>query len=267
LRNTLLAGNSAPSSPDISGAQLSQGYNLIGDSAGSSGYTDTDLVGTADMPIDPVLGPLQNNGGPTQTMALMPGSPALNAGDPTQLGSPDQRRVVRTGGVNIGAYQASASSFLLSAPDTVDPGVPFDLTVTAVDLFGQTAVGYVGTVTFTSSDTDPNVLLPDDYPFTLADGGSHTFGGGAVLITPGDQTITATDTADDTIIGTATITVNGTGPGRHTNQDRNPAALKPNALARLFSSDNGSLWEARAWAVMGEALALAHRGKAGQALE
>jgi hypothetical protein len=44
------------------------------------------LVGSAAAPIDPQLGPLQDNGGPTQTMALRPGSPALNAGDPNQLG-------------------------------------------------------------------------------------------------------------------------------------------------------------------------------------
>jgi hypothetical protein len=140
-------------------------------------------------------------------MALMPGSPALNAGDPTQLGNPDQRGVVRTGGVNIGAYQASASAFILSAPDTVDPGVPFDMMLTAVDAFGQMAVGYTGTVTFSSSDGDPAVVLPSDYTFTVADAGTVVFPGGATLITEGDQTITATDTSDGTITGTATVTV------------------------------------------------------------
>jgi hypothetical protein len=63
-----------------------------------------------DVAIDPMLGPLQNNGGPTETMAVLAGSPALNAGDPSQLGVADQRGVVRDGGVNIGAYQASASA-------------------------------------------------------------------------------------------------------------------------------------------------------------
>jgi hypothetical protein len=84
--------------------------------------------------------------------------------------------------------------------------VPFDLTVTAVDLFGQTAVGYTGTVTFTSSDGDPGVVLPADYTFTSADAGTVTFPGGVTLITEGDQTITATDTASG-ISGTATVTV------------------------------------------------------------
>ena len=52
----------------------------------------------------PLLGPLQDNGGPTETMALLPGSPALNASDPNEIGNTDQRGVIRTGGVNIGAY-------------------------------------------------------------------------------------------------------------------------------------------------------------------
>src|SRR5262249_19266643 len=60
------------------------------------------------------LGPLQDNGGPTQTIAPLAGSPALNAGDPAQLGVPDQRGVVRSGGVNIGAYQASASTYVFA---------------------------------------------------------------------------------------------------------------------------------------------------------
>jgi hypothetical protein len=75
-------------------------------------------VGTAASPIDPRLGPLQDNGGPTQTMALLSGSPALNAGDPTQRGATDQRGVVRAGGVNIGAYQDSGSALILIDPAT-----------------------------------------------------------------------------------------------------------------------------------------------------
>jgi hypothetical protein len=210
-RNSIIAGNTGYRGfPDDLVADLgSLGHNLIGDGDGGSGFDPTDLVGTFDSPIDPMLGALQDNGGPTQTMALLAGSPALNAGDPGQLGVADQRGVARTGGVNIGAYQASATAFVLSAPDTVDPGTPFDLTVAAVDPFGQSAYGYTGTVTLSTSDGDPNVVLPADYPFTPDDQGTHTFSGGVTLITPGDQTITATDTSDDTVAGSATVTVTG----------------------------------------------------------
>jgi hypothetical protein len=58
-------------------------YNLIGDAASAGGLTNGvngNIVG-----VDPalVLGPLADNGGPTKTHALLPNSPAINAGDPT----------------------------------------------------------------------------------------------------------------------------------------------------------------------------------------
>jgi hypothetical protein len=157
---------------------------------------------------DPRLGPLQDNGGPTETMALLVGSPALNAGDPAQLGVADQRGVVRSGGVNIGAYQASASAFVLTAPATATPDVPFDLVVTAVDVFGQTAVGYRGTATFSSSDKFAN--LPADYTFTGADGGTHTFIGVSFSfyqLGHRHQSITVTDTAVASIFGSIVVVV------------------------------------------------------------
>ena len=221
LRNTLVAQNTAASGNDIFGAVVpTSDYNLVGDGNGLSGLIDgvngnqVGFYGT----IDPLLAGLQYNGGPNQmmmTMALMPGSPALNAGAPDLLGSPDQRGVVRTGGVNIGAYQASASSFILVAPPKVTAVTPFDLTVTAVDAFGQLAVGYTGTVTFSTTDPDPGVVLPADYSFTLADGGSHTFTntgmGETTLLTRGYQTITATDTGDGSILGSVTVKVRHAG--------------------------------------------------------
>jgi hypothetical protein len=206
LRNTIIAGNTGPTGPDLAGDFGSQGYNLIGDGSGGTGFDPSDLVGTPDNPIDPMIGPLQDNGGPTQTMALLPGSLALNAGDLAQLGVADQRGVVRSGGVNIGAYQASASAFALTAPDTVTAGTPFDVTVTAVDPFGQVAVGYTGTVTFSTTDPDPGTVLPDSYPFTAADQGTHTFSSAFVLLTSGPQTLTADD-ADGGFCASAVIAV------------------------------------------------------------
>jgi hypothetical protein len=110
--NTIFAGNAASSGPDLSGSLVSQGHNLIGDGTGGSGYDPTDLVGTSDNPIDPKLGPLQDNGGPTFTMALLPDSPAIDAGDPTGAPEWDQRgpgypRVVN-GKIDIGAYEHQA---------------------------------------------------------------------------------------------------------------------------------------------------------------
>jgi hypothetical protein len=91
LWNTILAGNTSSSSPDVAGRLNSQGHNLIGDGTGASGFADTDVVGTSGNPIDPLLGPLQDNGGPTKTMALLPGSPAIDAGDNADAPEWDQR--------------------------------------------------------------------------------------------------------------------------------------------------------------------------------
>jgi adhesin/invasin len=61
-------------------------------------------------------------------------------------------------------------------------------------------------VTFSTSDTDPGILLPANYTFTAADAGVHTFTGGVSLSTPGAQTIMATDMASG-ITRSATVTV------------------------------------------------------------
>jgi parallel beta-helix repeat protein len=231
VRNTIIAGNVAGHSGDDIDGIHSLGYNLIGNTQGGSGFDPTNL-----LDVDPLLDSLHDNGGPTSTMALRPGSPALNAGDPSELGVPDQRGVTRSGGVNIGAYQASATAFLVGAPDAVTAGVPFDVTVTAVDPFSQVAVGYNGTVTFATTDPDPKVVLPADYMFTPGDAGVHTFTdsglGEVTLVTLGDQTLFVTDTADSTIAGDAIITVDSTAPAGATpllGQPAEPARLQASA--------------------------------------
>ena len=89
LQNTLVAGNTATTSqPDVSGAFESLGHNLIGNIGATSGSGHAtgfgatgDLIGGNGQPvINPLLGPLQDNGGPTFTHALLDGSPAIDAG-------------------------------------------------------------------------------------------------------------------------------------------------------------------------------------------
>jgi hypothetical protein len=228
LHNTLIAGNFRGATgmirSDVLGPLNANGdYNLIGDGTGMTGISNGvhgNLVGSADAPIDPLLGPLQDNGGPTWTRALLAGSPALNAGNPNQLGVPDQRGVVRAGNINIGAYQASDSAFVFTAPATVLAGVPFDVIVTAVDPFGQAALGYTGTVSFGSTDPDAGVVLPADYTFSAADQGTHAFSGEFTLLTPGDQTLTADD-RDGGFGANAVVTVDGgrSAPAGHRRAD------------------------------------------------
>ncbi len=108
LANTIVAGNSATNAgPDAEGTFTSQGYNLIGHPSGSSGWVGSDLQN-----VNPRLGPLRNNGGPTQTHALLPASPAINAipkgtnGCGTEI-TTDQRGVKRPQGskCEIGSFE------------------------------------------------------------------------------------------------------------------------------------------------------------------
>jgi hypothetical protein len=83
----------------------SLGYNLI-QNPGAATFTGTSTGNI--FGVDPTLGPLANNGGPTWTMALLPGSPAIGGGDPNPASAPavDQRGLPRVvnGRADIGAY-------------------------------------------------------------------------------------------------------------------------------------------------------------------
>ena len=119
--NTIVAGNSDNSGggdqhPDCSGTLNSNGYNLVGNVTGCtvSGDNTGNQVG-----VDPLLGPLQNNGGSTLTHALLAGSPAVDGGNPGGcrdhdgvLLATDQRSFDRPGNgsslCDIGAYEAGS---------------------------------------------------------------------------------------------------------------------------------------------------------------
>ncbi len=108
LGNTIVAGNTAATNgPDVFGSFTSSGHNLIGKTNGSSGWVGTDLTGTVAQPLNAMLAPLGNYGGPTETMALLPGSPAIGAGVVVSGVTTDQRGLFRGSRVDIGAFQAS----------------------------------------------------------------------------------------------------------------------------------------------------------------
>jgi hypothetical protein len=94
LKNSIVSGNTGGDVFKITDA----GNNLIG--------------GT------PLLAPLGNYGGPTQTMALLPGSPAINAGTGTGAPATDQRGIGRVGAVDIGAFESRG--FAIAATSGVD---------------------------------------------------------------------------------------------------------------------------------------------------
>jgi len=112
------------------------------------------------------------------------------------------------------ATAAAATKLVVIAPIIVCPispcfvtqvesGRPFLVEVAAVDDAGIADIGYVGTVTFTS--TDPLASLPSGYTFVSGDRGIRYFEN-VVLVTNGVRTITVTDSANN-LVGTLTLTV------------------------------------------------------------
>ncbi len=105
--SSILALNAASTGPDFTGGGglQSMGYNIIGNNADAVIFSQsTDQIGTPAAPIDPLLGPLANNGGPTLTHALQPGSPAIDHGDPAAPPE-DQRGYGRVGVPDVGAFE------------------------------------------------------------------------------------------------------------------------------------------------------------------
>jgi hypothetical protein len=115
--------------------------------------------------------------------------------------------ITGTASVNVVA-PAQATHLAVSAPGSTTAGAGFTITVTALDASNNTVPNYRGTIHFTSSDTHAGVVLPVDYTFVAADNGVHMFSSGVTLVSAGSQTVTATDTANSTITGSATVTVN-----------------------------------------------------------
>jgi CSLREA domain-containing protein len=177
ILNTIVADNISSNGPDLLGPFVSQGHNLLRNSDGSSGFTfginnaNGDLVGVTFAPVSPLLGPLQNNGGPTQTRALLPGSLAIDAGDncvvlaggclTTPL-TTDQRGISRqvNATVDIGAFESRA--FTLS----VNSGTPQSkavntifapLVVTVNSASGDPVAG--GLVVFSSPAFGPSAVF------------------------------------------------------------------------------------------------------------
>ena len=141
LENTIIGGNTAANGtgdttgaptpgPDVDGAVTSNGHNLLTSTTNATGFTGTgDITG-----VNPMLAALANNGGPTLTMALMPGSPAIDAGVAAgamfdQRGKPrtfDNPAVVNaptSDGTDIGAFEAQPNC-ALTCPSNIS--VPND---------------------------------------------------------------------------------------------------------------------------------------------
>jgi hypothetical protein len=135
ISSSTISGNSAANGGGIANAVVTFQNSIVANNNGGNCYNSTptsdgynlssdatcNFSGPGDMNnINPLLGPLANNGGPTQTMALTSGSPAIDAGNPNgctdNLGNllkTDQRGRPRhdsedTHGCDIGAYESQS---------------------------------------------------------------------------------------------------------------------------------------------------------------
>ena len=121
FNQSILAANTATSGADITFVGLdiiTHGHNLLGSNATVETFfpagtlnSNGDYVGSAAAPLDPRLGPLANNGGPTLTHMPLVGSPAIDSGPITATFTTDQRGFTRIYGprVDIGAVEVQAA--------------------------------------------------------------------------------------------------------------------------------------------------------------
>jgi hypothetical protein len=133
LSDTILAGNTGFTSFDCAGSLTSGGYNLvgIGDGCGLSNGQNGDQIGTSANPINARLGPLQDNGGPTFTMAPQPGSPAIDAVAPSncvlstdQRGQPRPDEAADNGVCDIGAVEVPDGPQATNTPTATATAIP-----------------------------------------------------------------------------------------------------------------------------------------------
>ena len=120
--STILAGGSGG---DCSGAVTDDGYNI--DDDGSCGVTLPSISDYATL--SRTLGPLANNGGPTQTIALLPANPAIEYVPAADCPPTDQRGYTRTPPCDIGAWDngalnAQTIAFTSTAPSNATVGGP-----------------------------------------------------------------------------------------------------------------------------------------------
>ncbi len=107
IANSVVAGTI--NAEDLTDFCVSNGFNFVGSSSGLTGLVDGvngDQVGSPAAPIDPFLGPLMRNGGPTMTHQALAGSPLIGRGNQVHLEPVDQRGAVRVAGyVDIGSTE------------------------------------------------------------------------------------------------------------------------------------------------------------------
>jgi hypothetical protein len=200
---TLMTGpvtfvNSGQYSASIRGPNPGADYNQLdvnGSVTITNGYLSTQLTNSPQPLLGQVYTIISATGPITGTFVGYPEGTKIDFGFATlaisyQAGGGHQ--------VTLTVVAVTPNRFQVSGfPSPAPPGSTNGFTVTGVDSIGNVVAGYRGTVYFTSSD--PQAVLPADYTFTAADAGVHTFS--AALYSPGNESITATDTVKTSVTG------------------------------------------------------------------
>jgi len=188
LENTILkAGTIGANFINADGVINSLGHNLSSDDAaggsgtGPGGY----LTGSGDIRnTDPLLGPLQANGGYTFTHALLNGSPAMNAGISAEENDFDQRGYARSGTNDIGAFEFGGISPGVSVVSVVSRklhgGIPFDINLPLTGDFGVECRSGGGSNDYQIVVTFANPVAVSGRPQATVTSGSATIGTGGV---------------------------------------------------------------------------------------
>jgi predicted outer membrane repeat protein len=197
MTNTIVAADTGAACSI--GRPFSGSYNL--DDDGTCGF-----IGPNDRANqNPLLGPLQDNGGPTNTVAISAGSPAIGAANPAMCTGTDQRGIARpqSGACDIGAFEYVAPTLTVTTTVTNNDGGedgPADFSVRVMDGAGTDVAGspQPGSATGTTYTLAPgSFTVSADGPnlYTLAVGGACSAAGAVTL--GESQTATCTVTAND----------------------------------------------------------------------
>ena len=219
-------GNGQHATANIfTGLASSGALDQVHTAAGNSNAPGSGDTATTSQADELLIGAFAFNGTNANTFSAGAGyavtSASQGAGGNTGLGSEYQvvssaEPYSATGSLTVAtAWRAAIATYriqpadhlTISVPASATAGVPFSVTVTALDAANNVLTSYRGTVHFAATDTASGVVLPADYTFMATDAGAHTFTFAVTLVTAGSQTITATDTAIASITGTSHVGV------------------------------------------------------------
>jgi Tol biopolymer transport system component len=260
ITNSILYGNSGGEIYGISGV-ANVTYSIV-----QGGYT-----GTGNLDVNPLLGPVQDNGGFTQTMALLPGSPAIDAGDNVNCPVADQRGLSRPqgSGCDIGAFELyngamSAGETVRVSTDAIGMQADTSSSDPALSADGQFVVFGSSATNLVAGDTNamPDVFVRDlqtgittrasvdsngaqanggsSHPFVSADGRYVLFESDATNLVP-DDTNGKTDVFIHDRQSGVTARLSVAASGEQANDTSFAAALSADGNYSAFSSKASNL--------------------------